>query len=110
MKGTDQMNEELEEWSSNFLELIVDLANENRGDTAQRVKQIFATCEVVFGVWQDASKPHGVDFIFLKGSKSFRKIAASGMAAEKKISAISCRQYEEAVAIKNVWGDCDYDA
>ena len=96
-----------------FVRMIADLASKNWHATAHQVKQLFADSEVVFGVWQDDDSIHGASYLILKGAKVIMDLAIRGISIipkETKIAAISCFEYEEAVAMKDVLGDRDYDA
>ena len=93
-----------------IMQMLVDLTNNTRHDTAQEIKQILAESQVVFGVWIDAKEPSGFCYIILKGARVIKEITATGIATTMKIAAIPCIEPEHAVAMKVLFGDHDNDA
>ena len=92
---------------------LVEMTNQNiaRLDgTTGPIKRMFEENEIVFGVWQDASKPHGIDFLVLKGAKLLLESVASNQAVTARTSAIPCECLEQAIAAKQVFGTPDHDA
>jgi hypothetical protein len=92
---------------------LVEMTNRNIAKldgTTEPIKRMFEEGEIVIGVWQDAGKPHGIDFLVLKGAKLLLEAVASGQAVTVSISAIPCMCIEQAIAAKQKFGTCDYDA
>jgi hypothetical protein len=55
-----------------FLRQLVEMANQNMelmDGTTEPIKRLFEAGEIVIGVWQDLSRPYGIDFLVLKGAK-----------------------------------------
>jgi hypothetical protein len=92
---------------ADFVRTLIDLANSTRSANAKQVKRLFAKSPVVFGVWQDASKPYGVDYVLLKGIKLMERGATRGVSTITRVAAVNCRDYEEAYAMRQTWGDRD---
>jgi hypothetical protein len=92
----------------NWLQEIVDKANENRDrmdGTTATVQRIIADVELVFGVWQDASKPLGVGLHVIKGHRRLATLPAGTEPASLKWDAIPCTDAEQAMATQRVLGE-----
>ena len=88
-----------------FVEKLAEMANAAPVSDAESLKEHLAKHDIVFGVWQDLKQPNGVDYLVVKGENWFREISASGEAANTKISAVSCREFAEAEAMRRTFGD-----
>jgi hypothetical protein len=56
---------------------------------------------VVCCVWPDKTKPHGFDFVVLKGDELLGRRGPGGFA----IIAIPCKSLDDAIRIKNMYCD-----
>ena len=88
-----------------FVRKLVEMANAAPPTDTQSLEKYLAAHDVVFGVWQDPKQSNGVDYLVIKGENWFREISASGEAANTRISAVSCREYAEAEAMRRTFGD-----
>jgi hypothetical protein len=68
------------------------------------LKQLMHESDLVFGVFKDASKARGWDYIIIKGEQALAEGARNNTAINLRLSAIPCREPEEAVEIKQVFG------
>lgn len=68
------------------------------------LKQLMHESDLVFGVFKDASKARGWDYIIIKGERALAGSVQNNAAINLRLSAIPCREPEEAVAIKQVFG------
>lgn len=95
---------------ADFVHSLIEMANQNNEEmtgSMDEVRQIISDNELVFAVWQDASKPYGVGLLIVKGNDLFRNCIASGTPIEVRVSAISCVEYEGAVALIRACGEPD---
>jgi hypothetical protein len=79
------------------------IANANQAlmdGTTGQIQRILAEGDLVFGIWSDDSKPHGVDYLILKGVSLLHEIAAGKDSANIKLDAIACDCFEQAQAVK----------
>ena|SRR5258708_649577 len=79
--------------------------------TTEPIRRLFEHCDMVFGVWPDASEPCGVAYNVLKGGK----LLLQSIADQKKLpahcrGAIPFECYEQAIAAKELFGERDFDA
>ena len=82
---------------------LVELANANEArmdGTMGPVLELIAANDVVFGVWQDPSEPHGVGVLVVKGANRMREVAASNTPSKAAIAAIKCSCLEQAEALR----------
>ena len=97
-----------------FVEGLVQMANNNADAMKERrnangdldsVREMLATCDLVYGVWQDANAPYGVDCLIIKGDPALHSVIDSGRSADLRMTALRCRNAEEAEAFRQVMGD-----
>jgi hypothetical protein len=69
------------------------------------LKKIIDESDVCMGVFNDSESPQGWDRLVIKGERVLKKISRSGLSKELKLAAISCRAREEAIAMKQVFGE-----
>ena len=89
---------------------LVHLANENNERmTGQmnEIYQIIRNADVVFAIWQDFAKPFGVSILLIKGVALLRGCASGDKAIQPRVSAISCRCCEQAIALQQICGEPD---
>jgi hypothetical protein len=72
--------------------------------TTGPVKQMFAA-DVVYGVWPDASKPAGIDYIVVKGIALMTNCVADNQSFTATVAVVPCSCLEHAVAAQRVFGD-----
>jgi len=93
------------------LKRLVDLAGANsdlilRGKShAAALAEIIGGNDIVWGVWQDKSCPNGVDSMIIKGRGRLMLIGQSKLAVTVKMTAVPCREFAEAEAMCQVFGD-----
>jgi hypothetical protein len=97
---------------SYFAQTLIDMANETHlvDCTFDQVEKGFVKNEVVVGLWQDGD---GYGYMTLKGAKLIKEISDTGefsVAGKTKIAAVLCVDREQAVKVKNFFGDHDYNA
>ena len=74
--------------------------------TADLAKQFIANTEIVCAVWFDEKAPDGVGGIMIiKGFLQIARQVAADSDAVAAINSIPCSCYEEAVAVRNTFGD-----
>jgi hypothetical protein len=95
---------------------VVDLANEasdnfkkvcaERGlNERETMVRCFRECDLVFGVWPDASYPTGVAVALVKGLPVMRDALAKELTITVSQTAFRFRNAAEAEAACQVWGD-----
>ena len=97
---------------SYFAQTLIDMANKTRlvDRTFDQVEKGFAKNKIVVGLWQDGD---GYGFMTLKGAKLIKEISDTGefsVASATKIAAVLCVDREQAVKVKNFFGDRHRDA
>jgi len=94
---------------ADFVEKLVRMANSNadgvEGPAVDGLRATIDSAEIVFGIWQDADSPYGVNYHVIKGLPGLHAVVDSGVAAAKSITAVRCRNFEEAEAMRRVFGD-----
>ena len=94
-----------------FVQRLVQIANahvfDDRMADTERLRQLIEAHEVVFGVWQDADKPNGVDVLLVKGDAfgDMEAIMDEMDTARVRLTAVRCCEAEEAHAMRKVFGD-----
>ena len=92
-----------------FLSRLVENANRlaERGLDTEGLRRLIETTDLVFGIWQDAAEPFGVDWTIIKGKPDLEALAAQAKITvpRRTYAAIPCRCYEEALAMCRVLGD-----
>jgi hypothetical protein len=90
-----------------YAEMVRDLvkrANANPVTDAADLEQCIRDHDLVFGVWQEDGAPLGVGTSIIKGKGTLERIkrtTAEGLA----ITAVPCRDAEEAEAMRQLYGD-----
>jgi hypothetical protein len=81
-------------------------------DKAKRafVLKILTDHDLVFGVWPDANKPDGIDFLLIKGRAKLRDVIVLKVGLSSTIAAIPCANDETALALQQTHGDKPHDA
>jgi hypothetical protein len=93
--------------TADLMRRMVELANSNEtlmDGTTKPVKRIIAEADVVFGIWPDATKPHGIDSYIIKGRHLLADGIASNITQRLRCTAIKCIELEQAVAAAEVFG------
>ena len=99
------MNEE------QHLQRLAEMANANRDHILRSANQtaalaaIIGGSDIVWGIWQDESCPHGVDSMIIKGRGRLMLIELSALAVAVKMTAVPCIEQAEAEAMRQVFGD-----
>jgi hypothetical protein len=93
-----------------FRQQMLELARANialMDGTTDPIKRIIAVNEIVFAVWPEKRAPDGVGILIVKGTAQLARQAAAGpnIWFDVKIGAVPCSCHEEAVAIRNTFGD-----
>ncbi len=68
------------------------------------LKEIISGADLAVGVFNDASKLRGWDCFIIKGEQTLTEMTQNRTNRSLKIAAIPCRELEEAVAMKRVFG------
>ena len=93
------------------LQRLVDMANANQGlilrseNQTSALAEIICASDIVWGIWQDESCPHGVDSMIIKGRGRLMLIRQSARAVVVKMTAVPCREPAEAEAMRQIFGD-----
>lgn len=93
------------------LKRLVDLANANSDlilrskSHAAALAEIIGENDIVWGVWQDEGCPEGVDSMIIKGRGRLMLIGQSMRNVAAKMTAVPCREFAEAEAMCQVFGD-----
>ncbi len=93
--------------TSQFLDMIrdlVEMANKTRIADAADLDQCIQNHDLVFGVWQDDTTPLGVGHSIIKGRGALERVKRTGTEG-LAITAIRCRNAEEAEAMRQLYGD-----
>lgn len=88
-----------------YLLKVVNLANQNNAlldGTMGPVRKILDDHDVVVAVWQDRLARDGVGTLVVKGDNIVRDAFATGI--ECRLSAIPCKNVEQALALKEMCG------
>ena len=95
---------------ADFVREMVDAANNNQdlmdGTTAP-IKEIIAGADLVLGIWQDATKPYGVNLHVIKGQGHMRDGAYNNVTKRLRCTAIKCIDLEQAVAAQQMFGEVE---
>ena len=86
---------------------ILGIANCNQarvGGTPGQVKHIFDGAELVFAVYPDNDSSDGIGMLILKGEHHLKACFASGASVSVRVSAVSCVNFEHAVAADDLFG------
>lgn len=65
-------------------------------------------CQLVYGVWEDATKPFGVGIAILQGIKLIEEALKRGGSATFSVGHIRCRSRDEAKVCSILWGDLQH--
>ena len=93
--------------TSQFLDMIrnlVEMANKTPIGDVVDLDQCIRSHDLVFGVWQDDTTPLGVGHSIIKGRGALECVKRTGT-EWLAITAIRCRNAEEAEAMRQVYGD-----
>jgi hypothetical protein len=101
---------EFEQFKANAVEIAnahtVAMKDLNEREVMGYVRGIVADNDVVVAVWQDKAEPHGVGLLVVKGANMIREVVASAITATGvKVSAVTCCDYAQAVALWRALGD-----
>ena len=92
-----------------FVQALVAMANERAvsgfPSTSDELRDVIEDHDVVFGVWQDASQPMGVGWRLIKGDAFLHVSVDEHGRMKTKMTAIPCREAEEAEAMRRVFGE-----
>jgi len=90
---------------------LVDQANTNRdalkGGGMDAIREFVDGADVVIGVYQEKTQPHGVGTYIIKGRRLLMTIAAEKEGRFVRQLALGCTSLEEAVALQWVFGEPD---
>ena len=75
------------------------------GQHTALLKKIIDESDVCMGVFNDPDSPQGWDHLVIKGERVLKKISRKGLSKELNLAAISCRAPEEAIAMKQAFGE-----
>ena len=90
--------------------LIVEMANHLAvsgllDGTMTPVRKLFDTHDLVWAVWHDSNEPDGVGTLIVKGERVLQTIVAEHMVKEVAMTAVPCTCAEQAVALKELFGE-----
>ncbi len=97
-------DDEVEE-NAELTERLVEMAIASPVRNTDDLRRVFETHDVVFGVWQDAEAEDGVGVMLIKGVGSLDQIVFSKISEQASVTAVPCRDPEEAEAMRQVFGD-----
>ena len=83
-----------------FIERLVEMANASTFVDADDLKANIEAHDLFFGVFQDPTKPGGVGIYIIKGDTKIRHAPLAESGERVTVGAVSCRELEEAVAIR----------
>ncbi len=83
---------------------LVERANANPITDAADLDQCMRDHDLVFGVWQEDGAPLGVGTSIIKGRGALERIKRTETGG-LKVTAIHCRNAEEAEAMRQLYGD-----
>jgi hypothetical protein len=89
----------------------VDTANRDADrnlDNPDFAVTVMDRCQLVYGVWMDATKPHGVGIAILKGIKLIEAALQRGGSATFSVGRIRCRSRDAAKVCSILWGDLQH--
>jgi hypothetical protein len=96
---------------ADFLRKMVAIANANEAEmdgTTGPVREIIDGAELVFGIWQDQTWPHGIGWLLIKGQQHMREGFADNVAKRLQCAAIKCAGgAEQAEAARQLFGEVD---
>ena len=90
-----------------YLDVVRDLverANANPVNDAADLNRCIQNHDLVFGVWQEEGAPGGVGTTIIKGKGPLERIKRTE-AEELAVTAVHCRNADEAEAMRQVYGD-----
>jgi hypothetical protein len=99
--------------TADFIESATKIANAHQGAmrgmngsaALEYVRKVIADNDIVTGIWQEPTAPHGVGIRTIKGQRWLQAIVASGASEKLRVSAIPCVDEEQAVAAERMFGD-----
>ena len=93
------------------LDWLVEMANATREHVLRSenhtdvLREIIAGSDIVWGIWQDESCPDGIDSMIIKGRGRLMLIGQSARGMAVRMTAVPCREFAEAEAMRQVFGD-----
>lgn len=99
------MNEE------QHLQALVEMANANQDlilrseNHTDALREIIGASDIVWGIWQDEICPSGVDSVIIKGRGRLMLIGQSARGMAVTMTAVRCREFAEAEAMRQIFGD-----
>ncbi len=92
---------------SELLERLVKMAAENQNTVhdTKALRRLIDDNDLVFGVWNDPVAPHGVGRYIIKGEGDLDTIIYARTPQQMKVTAVACRNIEDALAMREVFGD-----
>lgn len=96
----DEIGERVE-----LTERLVEMATASQVRNTDDLRRVFETHDVVFGVWADPEAEYGAGVMLIKGVGQMDQIVFSGISEDASITAVPCRNPEEAEAMRQVFGD-----
>ena len=92
---------------SELLERLVKAAMKNLETVhdTKALRRLIDDNDLVFGVWNDPEAPHGVGHHIIKGEGGLDVIMYTKTAHRLDVTAVACRDIEEAEAMRQEFGD-----
>ena len=84
---------------------LVERANANTITDIADLERCIRDHDLVFGVWQETEGPLEVGHSIIKGLGALERIRRTGNSEGLAITAVRCREAEEAEAMRQVYGD-----
>ncbi len=98
--GDDEIGKNVE-----LTKRLVEMANTSQVRDTDDLRRVFETHDVVFGVWTDPEAEYGAGVMLIKGVGQMDQIVFSGISQEMSVTAVPCRDPDEAEAMRQVFGD-----
>jgi hypothetical protein len=84
------------------LETLYLAARDLMDGTASPIQRLIDEGDVVYGVWPDAIKPHGIDYGVLKGGELLEKDSGRAVVLLRE-SVVPCQSRDQALRIRAVF-------
>ncbi len=91
--------------NAGLVRFLVAEANANAITDAADLEQCFRKFGVVFGVWQERDSELGVEITIIKGRGSLERIRRIDEGETLSITAVRCKNADEAEAMRQLYGD-----
>jgi hypothetical protein len=75
--------------------------------TEEEIRRRIDKSDVVFGVWQAAEKPGGIDRLILSGDALFAEFMDGRSIHIKNLAVVPCQSFEDALRTKRMFGTSD---